>query len=200
MPISEAALRLGVSIQTLRAWDTAGTFVPEMRTAGNQRRYSVSQVQEKAGETARAMTVGYCRVSSKKQAADLERQKAVVESACSGFGDYRIISDIGSGINYNKSGLRELLDLMIGGYVTRLVVADKDRLLRFGSELVFSICAIKGIQVVILNSEPDATFEEDLAKDVLEIITVFSARLYGARSKRNKKIIDSLKKSVKRIY
>lgn len=73
--------------------------------------------------------------------------------------------------------------------------AHKDRLLRFGSELVFSVCEAKNVEVVILNKGENSSFEEDLAKDVLEIITVFSARLYGSRSHKNKKLIDGLRKA-----
>jgi len=69
----------------------------------------------------------------------------------------------------------------------------KDRLLRFGAELVFAICEIKNVEIVILNQGEDTSFEQDLAQDVLEIIAVFSARLYGARSKKNKNLIDGLK-------
>ena len=78
----------------------------------------------------------------------------------------------------------------------RLVITHKDRLLRFGAELVFAICEAKQVEVVILNQGEDTTFEQDLAKDVLEIITVFSARLYGARSHKNQKLIDSVRKAV----
>lgn len=81
--------------------------------------------------------------------------------------------------------------------VRRLILTHKDRLLRFGAELIFSICEAKGVEVVILNKgEEKASFEEDLAKDVLEIITVFSARLYGSRSRKNKRIIEQLRDNI----
>ena len=79
--------------------------------------------------------------------------------------------------------------------IGRLVVTHKDRLLRFGAELVFAVCEAKNVEVVILNQGEDTSFEEDLAKDVLEIITVFSARLYGSRSRKNKKLIESMTKA-----
>ena len=103
---------------------------------------------------------------------------------------------IGSGMNYHKKGLKRLLDAIIGGQVGRLVITHKDRLLRFGAELVFAICEAKQVEVVILNQGEDTTFEEDLAKDVLEIITVFSARLYGSRSRKNQKLLEGVKKAV----
>jgi putative resolvase len=102
----------------------------------------------------------------------------------------------GSGMNYHKKGLNRLLTGIVDDQVGRLVVAHKDRLLRFGAELVFAICEAKKVEVVILNQGEDTTFEEDLAKDVLEMITVFSARLYGSRSGKNQKLLDGVKRAV----
>ena len=100
-------------------------------------------------------------------------------------------------MNYYKKGLTNLINQILNNDVKRLVITHKDRLLRFGAELIFSICEAKEVEVVIINKgQEKASFEEDLAKDVLEIITVFSARLYGSRSKKNKKLIDNLSKAV----
>jgi putative resolvase len=100
-------------------------------------------------------------------------------------------------MNYHKKGLKKLLNDLTRGRVGRLVLTHQDRLLRFGAELVFGLCETKGVEVVILNQGKDLSFEEDLAKDVLEIITVFSARLYGSRSRKNKKLIADLREAVK---
>lgn len=98
---------------------------------------------------------------------------------------------------YYKKGLTKLIDLILDNQVQRLILTHKDRLLRFGAELVFSICEAKNVEVTIINQGDEApSFEEELAKDVLEIITVFSARLYGSRSKKNKKLISGLEKVV----
>lgn len=111
--------------------------------------------------------------------------------------NYEIIQDLGSGMNYYKKGLTKLLNLILEGKVKRLVLTHKDRLLRFGAELVFSICEAKNVEVIIINKgDENIKFEEELAKDVLEIITVFSARLYGSRSKKNKKLLDDMQKVV----
>ena len=110
-----------------------------------------------------------------------------------------IIKDLGSGLNYSKKGLKRLINLITDGKVERLVITHKDRLLRFGSELIFSLCEIFGTEVVIVNRTEDSSFEEDLAQDVLEIITVFSARLYGSRSHKNKKLVEELKDVASRI-
>ncbi len=109
---------------------------------------------------------------------------------------FEVIADLGSGMNYHKKGLKRLLDAISDGQVGRLVITHQDRLLRFGAELVFAICEARNVEVVILNQGEDATFEEDLEKDVLEISTVFSARLYGSRSRKNQKLIAGVKAAV----
>jgi len=142
-------------------------------------------------------TVAYARVSGHDQRADLDRQKQVLELYCARQGwTYEVISDLGSGMNYHKKGLKRLLDEIMSDKVGRLVIAHKDRLLRFGAELIFAICEAKQVEVVILNQSDDSTFEEELAKDVLEIITVFSARLYGSRSRKNQKLLEGVRKAV----
>jgi predicted site-specific integrase-resolvase len=136
-------------------------------------------------------------VSSHEQKDDLARQTQVLELYCARQGwTFEVIADLGSGMNSRKKGLKRLLDAIIDGQVGRLVIAHKDRLLRFGAELVFAICEAKNVEVVILNQGEDTPFEEDLAKDVLEIITVFSARLYGSRSHRNQKRLDGVRRAV----
>ncbi len=134
-------------------------------------------------------------MSSHDQKSDLERQKQVLELYCASQGwTFEVVSDLGSGMNYHKKGLKKLLNDIIGNSVGRLVITHKDRLLRFGAELVFAVCEAKQVEVVILNQGEDSSFEEDVANDVLEIISVFSARLYGSRSRKNKKLLDDMKK------
>ena len=195
--ISEAAERLGISPTTLRRWEESGKLIPE-RTQGNQRRYRLSQIEPATHLRKQdRKTLAYARVSSHDQKDDLERQKQVLELYCTQQGwTFELISDLGSGMNYYKKGLKRLLNEMLIGNVGRLVITHKDRLLRFGAELVFSICEAKQVEVGIVNKGEDTTFEEDLATDVLEIITVFSARLYGSRSRKNKKLLDGVKKAV----
>ena len=198
--IGKAAKILGVSEVTLRRWDEDGKLV-SMKTEGGHRRYDMSKIRpelvHKFDFQDSRKTVANSRVSSNDQRDDLERQKQVLELFCSKNGwTFEIISDIGSGMNYYKKGLTKLLNAVLDDKVGRLVLTHKDRLLRFGAELVFSICEAKGVEVVIINKGDDTTFEEDLAADVLEIITVFSARLYGSRSRRNKKLLEDMAKAV----
>ncbi len=197
--ISEAAQFLGVSTQTLRRWEREGRLLPDERTPGGQRRYDLAKLRPNAfhaGPVGRT-TIAYARVSSHDQKADLERQGQMLEMFCSANGwTFEILSDLGSGMNYHKRGLRKLLERIVAGDVDRLVLTHKDRLLRFGAELVFAICEIKDIEVVIINKGEEPSFEEELAQDVLEIITVFSARLYGKRSHKNKNMLEKLKEAV----
>lgn len=197
LSISEAAKLKGVSASTLRRWETEGRLVPE-RTASGHRRYDMALLLGIKAEL--SFTVAYARVSSHDQKADLERQKQVLELFCAQNGwQFQLIEDLGSGLNYNKRGLKRLIKLIADNQVERLVLTHKDRLLRFGSELVFSLCEHFGCEVVIINRTEDSSFEEDLATDVLEIITVFSARLYGSRSHKNKRIVEELKDVAQRL-
>ena len=197
--IGEASEALGVSIGTLRRWERTGKLVGE-RTPGGHRRYDLAKLRPelfRAEEEASRRTIAYARVSSRDQREDLERQKQVLELYCARQGwTFEVVSDLGSGMNYHKKGLKKLLDAIVEGSVGRLVVTHRDRLLRFGAELVFAICEAKGVEVVILNRGEDTSFEEDLAQDVLEIVTVFSARLYGSRSHRNRKLLDGVARAV----
>ena len=196
--IGEAAEALGVSITTLRRWEASGKLVAD-HTAGGHRRYDLARLKPELfrSEADTRRTIAYARVSSHDQKDDLQRQKQVLELYCARQGwSFEVIADLGSGMNYHKKGLKRLLSGILAGEVGRLVIAHKDRLLRFGAELVFAICEAKEVEVVILNQGEDTTFEEDVAKDVLEIITVFSARLYGSRSQKNQQLLDGVKKAV----
>ena len=196
-------MTLGVTPTTLREWDRKGILKPDFRTDGGDRRYSVETLQSlQVGHIVRRdtlRTIAYARVSSRDQKGDLSRQVAALEAFCAQRGFvYEVIQDIGSGMNYYKKGLTNLINLILEGQVGRLVLTHKDRLLRFGAELVFSICEAKGVEVIIINKgEENARFEEELASDVLEIITVFSARLYDSRGGKSKKMLQDVEKAVK---
>ena len=153
-------------------------------TKGGHRRYDLSQLRPELYRNQsdeNRVTIAYARVSSHDQKQDLEIQKQVLELYCASMGwTFEVIADLGSGMNYYKKGLTKLIKSVLRDEVGRLVLTHKDRLLRFGAELIFAICEIKNVEIVIINKGEDVSFEEDLAKDVLEIITVFSTRLYGS--------------------
>ncbi|EIK2208395.1 IS607 family transposase [Campylobacter sp. BCW_6878] len=196
--IRHAANLLGVTIQTIRNWDKQGLLKPDDITQGGQRRYKLQTLKNINKNikfnTDNLKTIAYARVSSHDQKFELVRQVQILEIYCTKAGfNYEVIHDLGSGINYYKKGLTRLLNLILDGQVKRLVLTHKDRLLRLGAELVFAICEAKEVEVIIINKgNENAKFEEEFAKDILEIITVFSTRLYGSRSKKNKKLLDDM--------
>ena len=182
-----------MSIDTLRRWEKEGK-IQSVRTEGGHRRYDIDTLIDFKENR---KTIAYARVSSHDQKNDLERQALVLEAYCLHHGyNFEIIKDLGSGLNYKKRGLQKLLQLIMSEQIDRLIITNKDRLLRFGSELIFSLCEYSGVEIVVLNRKEDSSYEEDLAADVLEIITVFSARLYGSRSRRNQKILKKLIEAV----
>jgi putative resolvase len=190
--VSEAAAMLGVSVVTMRRWDRFGIFSPSWRSPGGHRRYDSDSIRKFRGESPEAepsgLVVGYARVSSFDQKEDLERQTKRVEDVVKTYENHQVISDLGSGLNFKKRGLRKLLDLILAGRVAKLVVVNKDRLLRFGFEVIEKMVRFFGGEIVVLDAER-VSDEEELSRDVLSIITVFSARLYGKRSHKNKRIL-----------
>ena len=206
LKITDAAKHLGIHPDTLRRWANAGKVKVAGHTPGKQRLFRLSDFEEPGVSlTSRPTkkskpTVGYARVSSRDQKEDLKRQTKMLELFCSSNGwQYEVIQDLGSGMNYQKRGLKKLIRLICHQEVGRIVVTHKDRLLRFGSELIFSICSHVGCEVVVINASEDSSYEEDLTRDVLEIITVFSARLSGSRSHKNRKIVQKLKEAADEV-
>lgn len=120
--IKEASSLVGVSPQTLRRWERQGKIALPKRTNGGQRRYDVSQFLPKKKEAHKEITIAYARVSSHDQKEDLQRQQQMLEFFCTSNGwTFEMISDLGSGLNYSKKGLRKLLTRIIDGGLNRLV-------------------------------------------------------------------------------
>jgi excisionase family DNA binding protein len=193
LTIGQVSKELGVTVETIRRWEAEGRIVAE-RTKGGHRRYDFNKVLSSVNPHKKEkLTIGYARVSTANKKDDLSRQVQAIELYCAAKGwRYRIISDIGSGLNYNKKGLEELITLIETNQIQRLVLNYKDRLLRFGSEIIFNICKLHDVEVEIINNSDNKNYQEELVEDVLSIITVFSAKLYGSRSHKNKKIVKQV--------
>ena len=194
--LNEASEYLKVSKSTLRRWESNG-IITSIRTNGNHRRYDIIElnrcINTKIIES--KIVCGYCRVSTVGQKDDLSRQQQIIESYCASKGyNFKIISDIGSGLNYNKKGLIELIKLVLDKKITKIVINYKDRLIRFGFEIFKEICDHNDVEIEIINHTENATYETELVDDVLSLITVFSSKLYGSRSHKNKKVIEENKK------
>lgn len=194
--IGEAAALIGSTPATLRKWEATGELISARKTKGGTRYYNRAELLSLDKQN--YPTIGYVRVSSYDQKNDLDRQHTMVEGYCAAKGwRTEIIRDLGSGMNYRKKGLNKLLLMILRKQMKRLVLTHKDRLLRFGAELIFALCAHQGIEIVLIHKGEQPTFEEELAQDVLEITTVFSARLYGSRSHKNKKLIKELENAAR---
>ena len=197
--IGEFGKKIGKSIETLRLWDKQGKLKPAYKSKGGHRMYSDEQLNEilQQQKPKERINVGYVRVSAKHQEDDLKRQKDVVEIYLAKQGKpFLIIEDIGSGINYSKKGLKELLKFIATNQVETLYILYKDRLLRFGYELIEEFCKLHNTNIEIINQGDEKTAEEELVDDILNIIHVFSCRLNGRRSHINKKVMEKLREDV----
>jgi putative resolvase len=177
MSISKAAEYLNVAKSTLRNWEAEGLITP-LRTASNQRRYTKEMLDEvlqgnvKASKPKKLLTIG-CEVNGYQ---------------------FKIIQDVGSSLNYKKKGLTELINMICKKQCERVVVNYQDRLVRFGFEMIETICQANDVELVVINQTDNVDPNSELVEDVLSIITVFSAKLYGKRSHRNARVIQESKK------
>lgn len=179
VPLREAVKRLGLHKNTLRKYADNG-IIPSIRNQAGQRMFDVEAY---LGANTGSATICYCRVSSPKQRDDLNRQVAYMHSL---YPDAEIIKDIGSGLNFKRQGLRSVLDRLLKGDKLTIIVACKDRLCRFGFELIQYLVEQNGGNIVVLEQTiycPNA----ELTQDLLSIIHVFSCRMHGLR-KYGKKI------------
>ncbi len=189
---------LGVSAQTLRNWDANGKLHPHHTSSNGYRYYSHEQLNQVLNikPNLDRIVVGYCRVSSNKQKDDLERQIENMKLYLNAQGrPYEIISDIGSGINYKKKGLKELIKRISQNKVDKIVVFHKDKLLRFGFELIEYIASLHdcGIEIIDNTEKSD---DQELVEDLVQIITLFNCKLYGKRANKTKKLIKELTESI----
>ena len=193
---------LGVTSQTLRNWDREGKLKPSYVKSNGYRYYSedsiLSYTQER--KTKKTLNViGYARVSSKKQIDDLNRQienlRTYIESK---YETYEIISDVGSGINYTKPGLQKLIEKINRKEVDLIIVLYKDRLLRFGFELIEYFAALNNVKIEVLD-KINKSENQELVEDLVQIVTVFSCKLQGKRKSKTKKLLDDFVKKINEV-
>jgi predicted site-specific integrase-resolvase len=194
---------LGVTAQTLRNWDKEGKLKPSYVKSNGYRYYSedsiLSYTQERKTKK-NLNVVGYARVSSKKQSDDLERQvNNLKEYISSKYENFDIITDIGSGINYNKKGLLSLIEKINKKEVDVIVVLYKDRLLRFGFELIEHFAKLNNVKIEIIDNNLDKTQDQELIEDLVQIITVFSCKLQGKRKNKTKKMLEDFSQKIQEM-
>jgi predicted site-specific integrase-resolvase len=178
---------LGVHVRTLYNWDKEGK-IETIRTPGNKRLYNVKKYLENKNTTIidEKINICYCRVSSPGQKDDLLRQ---IEYMKEKYPNYTIISDIASGINFKRKGLNKIIDLAIENKINKVVIAYKDRLTRFGFDLIERILKVHSNCDIIIENKitDDNKPEEEIMQDVLTIFNVFNAKINGMRKYNKKK-------------
>ena len=202
LSIGKFAKSLGVSIQTLRNWDKEGKLKPTYVTENGYRYYSEDLLNKfrniKNVNKIKKKNILYARVSTKNQKDELNRQiDNLKQYAYSKGYSFEIITDIGSGINYKKEGLLKMINLVECGEVDRIIVLYKDRLIRFGYDLIEYICKLNDTKIEIVDNST-VSKEQELTEDLIQIITVFANRLYGAKSKKTINLIKSVKENADR--
>ena len=196
--ISQFARKAGISGGTLRRWESLGKLVP-IRLESGHRRYTDEHLFELKGlKKNKRKNVIYARESTKQQENSLKNQVSALKQFCltKGIEVDLTITDFGSGLNYKRKGLSELIGLVCTDQVDQLVVYYPDRLMRFGLELFYQLCAIHNVTVIFVDrSETEKSQQEEFADDLISIIHYFSMRMYGSRSykkSREKEVSDEL--------
>ena len=194
MSIGKFAKKVGVNIATLRRMDASGDLKPYHVSKGGTRYYSTEQLKYFGDTQQKAKLVaGYCRVSTPSQKDELENQVNNVKTYMIAKGySFEMITDIGSGIDYKRQGLKKLIDKINNQEISKIVILYKDRLVGFGYELIEYLCFINNIEIEIID-HTETSKEQELTDDLIQIITVFANRLYGQRSKKTKHLIDEVK-------
>lgn len=195
--IHEMTEILGVTAQTLRNWDRTGKLKPHHTSPNGYRYYSEDNLNQILNKPVKKQgkTIGYCRVNSPKQKEDLKRQEENMRTYLLAQGKpFEIISDIGSGINYKRKGLQELIKGMANRSISKVVVLSKDRLTRFGFELIEYIAELYDCEIEIVDTT-EKTEQEELVEDLVQIITVFSCKLQSKRADKAKRMIKELTKN-----
>lgn len=176
----ETAKLLQVTPKTLRIWDKEGK-IRTIRTPSNIRRYNLEDVQNIINYNNSSETkekICYARVSSRKQIDDLKRQEDFFRLK---YPTYSVVTDVGSGINWKRKGLKTILDKTMHGDISEVVVAHRDRLCRFAFELLEWIFQRNGVKLVVLDEKKGHSTDQELADDILSIIHVYSCRKMGKR-------------------
>lgn len=188
LSIAEAAVLMGLHVKTLQKWDRSGKIIAR-RTSTGRRYYSQEDVdaylRAPRVEPPPRRSIAYCRVSSSAQRPDLANQVKVVAEFCAarGIAGVDVVQEIGGGLNFKRPKFTEIMDAVTRGEVNYLVIAHKDRLARFGFDLLAHQCSANKTELLVLNQE-HLSPEREMVEDMLAIVHCFSARLYGLRNYR----------------
>ena len=190
----EAKSFLGVNTKTIQKWDREGK-IKVIRTIGGRRRVPLSEIERLQGiKSQNSQIIGYARVSSATQKDDLQTQVQLLKNQ---RGITQILTDIGSGLSERRRNYRKLIQLILNRQIQKIVLTYPDRLTRFGFNTFQQFCESNGTQIEVLNDTLYKTPQEELVQDLITIIAHFSGKLYGLRSHKAKKVVNSVKSLVK---
>jgi predicted site-specific integrase-resolvase len=181
--LGEASKHFGVSNSTIRRWTDTGKLEYKRLSSG-QRVINIKEKDNNKKEESR-FDILYSRVSSHKQEDDLQRQKQYLEENCQ-TKEFTHIQDIASGLNFKRKGLIKILDSVKEGKVRTIIVASKDRMARFGFDLIEWLCHEYGTKILVLDNQNQSPTEE-LGKDLLSIVQIYCCRWNGKRRYKNNK-------------
>ena len=190
---SEVRKTINVTPQTLRRWADEGR-ISASRSPGGIRMYDLTDLESRlnvSSDVKANRKVCYCRVSSNKQKDDLERQKQYLREQ---YPHHEIIQDVGSGINFRRKGLRSILERANRKELEEVVVCHRDRLCRFGFELIEYTLKLNGVKILVEKSD-FKTPTEELAEDLLSITTIFACRQMGRRRYKSSQNQDKTSKT-----
>ena len=180
VPLRKAIELTGLSANTLRKYADNGT-IKMQRIGKGQRLFDVSDLLTRKGEANGKPVICYCRVSSGKQKDDLARQVVFMRER---FPNAEIVQDIGSGLNYKRKGLQAILQRILQGDKLTIIVAHRDRLCRFGFELIELLVQQNGGEIMVLD-RTEVSPQQEVTEDLLAILHVFSCRMHGLRRYEN---------------
>lgn len=194
--IGKFAKKVGLTTASLRRMHESGECVPYHITKGGTRYYSLDQLKDfSTADRKKKLVIGYCRVSTSSQKDDLETQINNIKSYMYAKGyEFEIISDIGSGIDYKKKGLQELLNKINNQDVSKIIILNKDKLIGFGFELIEYLCKVNDVEIEIIDNTKQS--KKEISDNLVQIVTIFANCLYGQRSKKTKQLINGVKQNV----
>lgn len=187
--ITQFAKLINYSVKTLQRWDRDNILKPETRTKTNRRLYSHNQLSEFTNSivSKNRKNIIYCRVSSSNQKLDMKSQKEFLVDFTrdAGISIDDIYTDIGSGMNFKRKSFLKLLNEVQNNEIESVTIAHKDRLCRFGYDLLENIFEKYNVKINLINDDRLSP-EQELCQDLTSIVHVFSSRLYGLRKYKNK--------------
>ncbi|HDZ36274.1 MAG TPA: IS607 family transposase [Thermococcus sp.] len=193
----EVAKKLGVSKMTVLRWIKAGKL--KAHRIGKEYRVPESEIKRILEGKLPDKVVIYARVSSRDQKEDLERQIEYLKNYCSsrGYQVAKILTDISSGLNENRKGLKQLFKLVESGEVTKVIITYRDRLTRFGFKYLEQYFNSHGVEIEVIFDDEEKTPEKELVEDLLAIVTSFAGKLYGMRSHKKKRLVEAVKNALR---